>query len=126
MEMEQSGILSRNSRGPEILLAAYGGGVTSPLIPASLPPSLSSPPSSATEMKSSYLRALSHIVNNLPRQVQLSELPAVSCPGGGGVEDLEPRRTPDFLSLNIVQRELYQVPKLTTPRSQQKQAENSI
>lgn len=31
-----------------------------------------------TEKKSCYLKALSHIVNNLPRQVQLTELPAVS------------------------------------------------
>ncbi|XP_072559603.1 MMS19 nucleotide excision repair protein homolog [Paramormyrops kingsleyae] len=33
--------------------------------------------SAEKEMKPSYLKALSHIVNNLPRQVQLSELPAL-------------------------------------------------
>ncbi|XP_029561923.1 MMS19 nucleotide excision repair protein homolog [Salmo trutta] len=33
--------------------------------------------SAAQERKSGYLKALSHIVNNLPRQVQLTELPAL-------------------------------------------------
>ncbi|KAM9561524.1 MMS19 nucleotide excision repair protein homolog isoform 2-T2 [Salvelinus alpinus] len=33
--------------------------------------------SAAQEKKSGYLKALSHIVNNLPRQVQLTELPAL-------------------------------------------------
>ncbi|XP_029104589.1 MMS19 nucleotide excision repair protein homolog isoform X2 [Scleropages formosus] len=33
--------------------------------------------SAEKEMKSGYLKALSHIVNNLPRQVQLTELPAL-------------------------------------------------
>ncbi|XP_048842659.1 MMS19 nucleotide excision repair protein homolog isoform X2 [Brienomyrus brachyistius] len=33
--------------------------------------------SAEKEMKPGYLKALSHIVNNLPRQVQLSELPAL-------------------------------------------------
>ncbi|XP_067100603.1 MMS19 nucleotide excision repair protein homolog [Osmerus mordax] len=47
--------------------------------------------SAPPEKKSCYLKALSHIVNNLPRQVQLSELPALlplllealSCPDQG-------------------------------------------
>ncbi|XP_076122990.1 MMS19 nucleotide excision repair protein homolog isoform X2 [Alosa pseudoharengus] len=47
--------------------------------------------SAPPEEKAGYLKALSHIMNNLPRQVQLTELPALlplflealSCPDGG-------------------------------------------
>lgn len=34
--------------------------------------------SPSTDKKASYLKALSHLVSSLPKEVQLSELPAVS------------------------------------------------
>ena len=49
--------------------------------PSPPPPSLSLPLSSclpSAEEKAGYLKALSHIMNNLPREVQMTELPAVS------------------------------------------------